>query len=81
MLKILQGEVEKRNGIYYEYDPNSTPLGEGGMGIVYKGFRVNTISGVRQVVAIKAMRDGLPEEVYRRAHREASIQLKNYNLI
>ena len=81
MLKILQGEVEKRNGIYYEYDPNSTPLGEGGMGIVYKGFRVNTISGVRQVVAIKAMRDGLPEEVYRRAHREASIQLKNDNLI
>lgn len=81
MFKILQGEAEKRNGIYYEYDPDSTPLGEGGMGIVYKGFRVNTTSGVRQVVAIKAMRDGLPEEVYRRAHREASIQLKNDNLI
>lgn len=79
--KILQGEYEKKNGIYYEYDPFSKPLGEGGMGVVYKGFRVNVTTGGRQVVAIKAMKDGLPDEVYGRARREASIQLKNDNLV
>ena len=51
------------------------------MGIVYKGFRVNAATGGRQVVAIKAMKDGLPDEVYGRARREASIQLKNDNLV
>lgn len=79
--KRLQGENEKRNGIYYEYDPFSKPLGEGGMGVVYKGFRVNAATGGRQVVAIKAMKDGLPDEVYGRARREANIQLKNDNLV
>ncbi len=79
--KILQGENEKRNGICYEYNPFSKPLGEGGMGVVYKGFRVNLTNGSRQVVAIKAMKDGLPDEVYGRARREASIQLKNDNLV
>ena len=79
--KILQGDDELRNGIYYEYDPFSKPIGEGGMGVVYKGFRVNASSGARQVVAIKAMKDGLPDEVYGRACREANIRLKNDNLI
>lgn len=79
--KILQSENEKRNGLYYEYDPYSKPLGEGGMGVVYKGNRVNAATGSRQVVAIKAMKDGLPDEVYDRARREASIQLKNDNLV
>lgn len=79
--KILQNENEKRYGIYYEYDPYSKPLGEGGMGVVYKGNRVNAATGSRQVVAIKAIKDGLPDEVYDRARREASIQLKNDNLI
>lgn len=80
-LKILQGDLEKRNGIYYEYDPYSKPLGQGGMGVVFKGVRVNVATGARAVVAIKAMRDGLPDEVYRRAHREANIKAKNENLI
>lgn len=79
--KILQGEDEKRDGIYYEYDPFSKPIGEGGMGVVYKGFRVNASSGNRQVVAIKKMKDGLPDEVYGRACREANIRLKNDNLV
>ena len=79
--KILQGENEKKNGICYEFNPFSKPLGEGGMGVVYKGFRVNIATGSRQVVAIKAMKDGLPDEVYGRARREASIQLKNDNLV
>ena len=32
----LQGEKEKRNGIYYEYDVDVPCLGEGGMGRVFK---------------------------------------------
>lgn len=79
--KILQSENEKKNGFYYEYDPFSKPIGEGGMGVVYKGSRVNIATGGRQIVAIKAMKDGLPDEVYDRARREASIQLKNDNLV
>ena len=79
--KILQGDDEKRDGIYFEYDPFSKPIGEGGMGVVYKGFRVNASTGARQVVAIKAMKDGLPDEVYGRACREANIRLKNDNLV
>ena len=30
----LQGEKEKKEGIYYEFDDSSVPLGEGGMGKV-----------------------------------------------
>ena len=30
----LQGDKEKTLGIYYEYNPSDTPLGEGGMGKV-----------------------------------------------
>lgn len=80
-IKRLQGEEEKRHGFYYEFDMESLPVGEGGMGKVYKGFRVNEVTGVRLPVAIKAMFDDLPPEVYERARREASIQLHNDNLI
>lgn len=41
LVKKLQGQVEKSKGIYYEYDAESTPLGEGGMGVVYKGVCVD----------------------------------------
>ena len=37
----LQGKAEKRSGIYYEFDPSEEPLGEGGIGKVYKGRCVN----------------------------------------
>ncbi len=80
-IKKLQGEEEKRHGYYYEFDMEAQPIGEGGMGKVYKGFRVNEVTGVRTPVAIKAMFDDLPPEVYERARREASIQLHNDNLI
>ena len=33
----LQGKIEKIKGIHYEFDSNDDPLGEGGMGAVYKG--------------------------------------------
>ena len=60
---------------------HSKPLGEGGMGVVYKGFKIYEATGNRSVVAIKAMFDGLPAEVYERAEREASIRLRNDNLV
>lgn len=77
----LQGDAEKRNGIYYEYDVDATPLGEGGMGRVFKGFRVVERTGERMPVAIKAIYDNIPERVVERARREANIQLDNDNLI
>ena len=81
LIKRLQGQLEKRNGYYYEFDMHSKPLGEGGMGVVYKGFKIYEATGNRSVVAIKAMFDGLPFEVYERAEREASIRLRNDNLV
>lgn len=81
LIKRLQGQLEKRNGYYYEFDMHSKPLGEGGMGVVYKGFKIYEATGTRSVVAIKAMFDGLPAEVYERAEREASIRLRNDNLV
>lgn len=77
----LQGEAEKRKGVFYEYDADATPLGEGGMGRVFKGFRVLERTSERTPVAIKAIYDNIPERVVERARREASIQLENDNLI
>ncbi len=77
----LQGEAEKCKGIYYEYDVDSIPLGEGGMGRVFKGFRVVERTRERKPVAIKAIYDNIPERVVERARREAEIQLDNDNLI
>ena len=36
----LQGKVEKQKGFYYEFDSDDAPLGEGGMGKVYKGRKM-----------------------------------------
>lgn len=77
----LQGPAEKRAGIYYEYDADSKPLGEGGMGRVFKGFRVNERTGERMPVAIKAIYENIPERVVERARREAGIQVDHDNLI
>ena len=43
----LQGEEEKHKGIYFEYDEDSIPLGEGETGRVYKGFCVDDRMGHR----------------------------------
>lgn len=77
----LQGPAEKRAGIYYEYDADSQPLGEGGMGRVFKGFRVNERTAERMPVAIKAIYENIPERVVERARRESEIQVDHDNLI
>ena len=77
----LQGEEECLKGIYFEYDPEDTPLGEGGMGKVYKGWCCSERTGQRREVAIKFLYSDLPSHVIARARREAAVQLRNDNLI
>lgn len=77
----LQGDKEKILGIYYEYNPLDAPLGEGGMGKVYKGWLCNESNNQRREVAIKFLYSDLPPHVIARARREAAVQLRNDNLI
>ena len=77
----LQGENERRDGVYYEVDTESAPIGAGGMGQVFRGICVNQINGTTRPVAIKFMYDDLPDHAVERARREASICLRNDNLV
>ena len=77
----IQGKQEKQNGIYYEFDSSDTPLGEGGMGKVYKGKQINEKTGSIREVAIKFMYDDLPEYAIEKARREAAIQFRHDNLV
>lgn len=77
----LQSEAEKRRGICYQFDSADLPIGEGGMGKVYKGICVDERNGATRPVAIKFMYDDLPANAYQRARREAEIQLRNDNLV
>lgn len=77
----LQGKKEKDAGIYYEVDSSSKPIGEGGMGKVYEGKSVNTRTGETRPVAIKFLFTDLPEQAIERARREATIMLRNDNLV
>lgn len=77
----LQSEVEKRKGVYYQLDSNDEPIGAGGMGQVFKGLCVDERTGATRPVAIKFMYDDLPPQALERARREASIQLRNDNLV
>lgn len=77
----LQGQFEKQKGVYYEVDPTEPPIGIGGMGRVYKGVCVNEHSLEVKPVAIKFMFEDLPVHAIERARREASIQLRNDNLV
>lgn len=82
MAKIkLKGKSPKDKNVYYEFDTDSEPLGEGGMGKVYRGYQVSEITGARRNVAIKFMFDGLPQSVIDRARREAAIQVISENLV
>lgn len=77
----IQGENERQKGIYYEYDPSEAPLGEGGMGKVYKGWCCSETTNQRREVAIKFLYSDLPSHVIARARREAAVQLRNDNLV
>ncbi|MDD6894541.1 MAG: serine/threonine-protein kinase [Prevotellaceae bacterium] len=77
----LQGESEKRRGLFYEVDSDMEPIGEGGTGKVYEGRCINTKTGETRPVAIKFMFADLPEQIVERARRESSIQLRNDNLV
>lgn len=77
----LQGEAEKRRNICYQFDSADAPIGEGGMGKVYKGICIDERNGASRPVAIKFMYDDLPVSAYERARREAEIQLRNDNLV
>lgn len=77
----IQGKLEKRNGVYYEFDPSDEPLGEGGMGKVYKGRCVDEHNGNSYNVAIKFMYSDLPPYAIEKARREAAIHFRHDNLI
>lgn len=78
---IIQGENEKNKGIHYEVDPSMAPVGAGGMGQVLRGTLVDEHSGVRRDAAIKFLFDDLPASAIDRSRREASVQLRNDNLV
>lgn len=77
----LKGNTPQDKNIYYEFDTETEPLGEGGMGKVYRGRQISELTGVSRDVAIKFMFDGLPQSVIDRARREASIQVVSENLV
>ncbi len=77
----LKGNSAHDKNIYYEFDTDTDPLGEGGMGKVYRGRQISELTGISRDVAIKFMFDGLPQSVIDRARREASIQVVSENLV
>lgn len=81
MIVRIQGASEYQNGIYYEYDNESQPLGQGGMGIVYEGrcFRVSNPDEYIPV-AIKLITNNSPELI-ERAMKEAEVQVDHPNLL
>lgn len=81
MALIIQGAAERAQGIHYEVDTTLAPLGVGGMGQVYRGYRVDERTGVRRDAAVKFLFEDLPESAIERSRREASVIIKNENLV
>lgn len=77
----IQGRAEKLKGIYYEFNSDDEPLGEGGMGKVFKGRCVDEATGKARNVAVKFMYSDLPPYAIEKARREAAIQFRHSNLI
>lgn len=77
----IQGASEAQNGIYYSYDNQSVPLGQGGMGVVYEGYCFREGNTEEYVpVAIKLVTN-TSADLIERARREASIQIDHPNLL
>ena len=77
----IQGRTEKLKGIYYEFNSDDEPLGEGGMRKVYKGRCVDESTGKSRYVAVKFLYSDLPPYAIEKARREAAIQFRHDNLI
>ena len=77
----IQGRAEKQKGIYYEFNSDDVPLGEGGMGRVFKGRCVDEVTGKARNVAVKFMYSDLPNYAIEKARREAAIHFRHDNLI
>lgn len=77
----IQGRAEREKGIYYEFNSDDEPLGEGGMGKVFKGRCVDETTGKSRNVAVKFMYSDLPPYAIEKARREAAIQFRHSNLI
>lgn len=75
----LQSEQNKLDRQHYEFDPEAGSLGQGGMGVVYKGRFFG--NGRVEDVAIKALYKDLPKEAVERALKEASIRIAHDNVI
>ncbi|MBQ6253747.1 MAG: serine/threonine protein kinase [Bacteroidales bacterium] len=80
-LITIQGLEDEGRGIHYVLDPTLDPIGVGGMGQVFRGFRVDEKTGVEIPAAIKFLFDDLPPNAIERSRREASIQIDNENLL
>ena len=82
---ILQGETEKKSHIYYEFDRTQDQIGAGGMGIVFRGKMVDENTGAFREVAIKEIQpegdSATCQTILDRAKREASIQIRNDDLV
>lgn len=52
---ILQSGNSRKKGIHYQYNSTDIPIGEGGMGKVFKGLCVDERSGSTCPVAIKCL--------------------------
>lgn len=81
MIVKIQGVSELQNQIYYDYDTDSVPLGQGGMGVVYPGrcFKLDNPNEYIPV-AVKLITN-TSREMIERAMRESSIQIDHPNLL
>lgn len=75
----LESNKGKKNHCTYVFDNEKNILGEGGMGVVFLGTRIDA-NGIESKVAIKELKIK-DKEIVERARREASIQLNNDNLV
>ena len=81
MIVKIQGVSELQNQIYYDYDTDSIPLGQGGMGIVYPGRCFKQDNPNEYIpVAVKLITN-TSREMIERAMRESSIQIDHPNLL
>lgn len=80
MLVKIQGSEQMTQQIYFEYDNESLPLGQGGMGKVYLGRCVSVLNGAYTPVAVKFIANNT-DELIDRAKQEASVQIDHPNLM